>query len=152
MFILAGDFNARIGSKDDFVTYIDTIPKRASTDKTTNAYCDVFIDFLKDMELCKLNGRITRELDNFTCINTMGNSVIDYSVTEHRSIHRGLKCVVHTVNAIVSGSEKLKSLISSQCKAPDHSVVPIGLKISSCTEVSDNLAKRVKFYQEIFIL
>ena len=45
---------------------------------------------------------------------------------------------------IISGSEELKSLISSQCKAPDHSVVSLELKISSCTEVADNLAKRSK--------
>ena len=73
MFVLAGDFNARISSKDDFITYIDTIPKCTSIDKTTNAYCDVFFDFLKDMKLCTLNARITPEFDNFTCINTMGN-------------------------------------------------------------------------------
>ena len=144
MFVLAGDFNARIGSKDYFITYIDTIPKRISIDKTTNAYCDVFIDFSKDMKLCTLNGRITPEFNNYICINTMGNSVINYIITEHRSINHCLKCLVHTVNDIVSGSEELKSLISSQCKAPDHSVVSLELKISSCTEVADNLAKRSK--------
>ena len=61
------------------------------------------------MKLCTINGRITPEFDNFTCINTMGNSVIDYIITEHRNINRCLKCVVHTVNDIVSGSEELKS-------------------------------------------
>ena len=96
------------------------------------------------MKLCTLNGRITPELDNFTCINTMGNSVIDYIITKHKSINRCLKCDVHTVTEIVSESEELKSVISSHCKAPGHSVVSIELKIFSCTEVSDNLYKRYK--------
>ena len=60
--------------------------------------------------------------------------MIDYIITEHRSINRCLKCVVHTVNDMFSGSEELKSLISSQCKAP----VSLELKISSCTEVADD--------------
>ena len=70
------------------IKYIGTIPKRPSTDKTTNAYCDVFIDFLQNMKLCTLNGRITPEFNNLTCKNTMGNFIIDYIITEHRSINR----------------------------------------------------------------
>ena len=47
MFVLTGDFNARIGSQDDFITHIDTIP--VSIDKAANVYCGVFIDLLKIM-------------------------------------------------------------------------------------------------------
>ena len=60
MFVLAGDFNARIGSKDDFITYIDTTPKRASIDKTTN--CDVFIDFLKEKKCAHLMAKSPQNL------------------------------------------------------------------------------------------
>ena len=55
MFVLSGDFNARIGFKNDFITHIDTIPKCANIHKTENAHCDGFIDFLKDMKLCSQN-------------------------------------------------------------------------------------------------
>ena len=105
----------------------------------------MFIDFLKDMKMCTVNGRITPELDNFTCLNTMGNSVIDYIITEQRSINRCVKCVVHTVNDLVSSCEELKSMISSQCKAPDHSVVSVEIKISNkCSEMSGNQTKKSK--------
>ena len=93
------------------------------------------------MKLCTLNGRITPELDNFTFVNAMGNSVLDYIITEHKSINHCLKCAVHTVNDKVSGNEELKSLLLSQYKAPNHRYLVV-------RKVSDNLAKRSTFIRK----
>ena len=47
--ILAGDFNARIGDKYDYIKYVDSIETHTPIDNRVNSYCETFIDFLKDV-------------------------------------------------------------------------------------------------------
>ena len=83
--IICGDVNSRIGNEKDFIKDIDGIIERHVLDKVKNSYCDNFIDFLKDSKMCILNGRVTPNLDNFTCINARGKSVVLYADTSGKS-------------------------------------------------------------------
>ena len=47
--ILAGDFNARIGDKYDYIKYVDSIETHTPIDNRVNSYCETFIDFLKNV-------------------------------------------------------------------------------------------------------
>ena len=120
--LFAGDFNARIGNKLDYIDLIDNIPKRNHIDNTINSYCDSFVEFLKDSKLCLINGRITPEVDNFTCLKTNGQSVVDYLITQHNVISKFQQCKVISVNDVIN-QFNLYNLISDQCKPPDHSIV-----------------------------
>ena len=43
MFILAVDFNARIGTRQDFIEQVDSILKPNVIDKSVNSYCNTFL-------------------------------------------------------------------------------------------------------------
>ena len=77
------DFNARIGEENDVIHNIDNVAQRVVLDEIKNPRGDVFTDFLKDMQLCVINGRVTPQNDNFTFVSTHGRSVVDYIVTHH---------------------------------------------------------------------
>ena len=108
MFVASGDFNARIGSKQDYIEQVDSTTKRISIDTLCNANFDVFLEFLKDAKLCTLNGRVTPECDDYTCLNSRGKSVVDYILTTHKNISRCLKCMVFRVNNLLESHEELK--------------------------------------------
>ena len=80
MFLL-GDFNKRIGDKQDVDHNIDPdVPTRSYID-TTFRNADKFLDFLRDSRFCVLNGRFNPMLDNYTCYTNRGHSVVDYICT-----------------------------------------------------------------------
>ena len=79
-----GDFNGRIGDKDDFNSAIDNVMKRRVIDKTTNRYGGYLIDFLSDVRCCTMNGRGDTNKDNFTSVSPQrGRSVVDYIITPY---------------------------------------------------------------------
>ena len=41
----------------DTIQGVDELPERDIVDKTTNSYCDLFLDFIISAEICILNGR-----------------------------------------------------------------------------------------------
>ena len=120
--IICGDVNSRIGNEKDFIKDIDGIIERHVLDKVKNSYCDNFIDFLKDSKMCILNGRVTPNLDNFTCINARGKSVVDYMLIHQENLSFVSKCEVLLVNELLHNC-KLFHLISEKCKVPDHSIL-----------------------------
>ena len=91
---VAGDFNARIGGRLDFIERMDLLNKCHVLDKTINWYCDSFLEFIKDVKMCILNGRVTPEFDNFTCFNRNGCSIVDYIITDYDSLNKCKKCKV----------------------------------------------------------
>ena len=91
MFNLGGDFNARIGTRQDFIEQVDSVLKRNGRDKLVNSYCDTFLEFLMDIKMCTLNRRVTPQFDNFTCLNKRGKSVADNIITEHKNVNQCLK-------------------------------------------------------------
>ena len=116
-YCLAGDFNARIGDKCDYIKYVDSIKTCTPIDNRANSYCELFIDFLKHVKLCTLNGKIIPELDLFRCHNRKGRSVVDYILTEHKNVNKCIKCKVYNINSILSEYVKTLNTISSSCKA-----------------------------------
>ena len=88
MFILAGDLNARIGTRQDFIEQVNSISKRIGIDKSINSYCDTFLEFLMDIKMCILNGRVTPKFEDCTCLNKRGNSKVDYIITEHKNVNQ----------------------------------------------------------------
>ena len=132
---IAGDFNARIGSRLDFIEDLDTINKRCVLDTSVNSYCEAFLEFIKDVKMCIVNGRVTPKYDNYTCLNRNGCSVVDYIITDFGSLEKCKMCKVLSVNDLMIENSGLKLLLSSSCKAPDHSVILVEFEYGN--EVED---------------
>ena len=52
---VCGDFNARCGNLE---VEVDGIPNRQITDVMKNSQGEGFVDFLRNTEMCVVNGRI----------------------------------------------------------------------------------------------
>ena len=120
--LICGDLNARIGNKCDYIPDIDDIPPRNSIDDKVNNHGETLIEFLKDVKMCALNGRLTPELDNYTCISTRGRSIVDYVLVPHECLRFCKKLEVIPVNSLID-KLRLTQLISHKSKPPDHSMV-----------------------------
>jgi hypothetical protein len=93
-FMLMGDFNARIGEREDFVENeillnLDILPEeyepdlylnRRSQDRVVNENGLDMLDFCKQTGMRVLNGRMFEDesVGKFTCVKSMGSSVVDY--------------------------------------------------------------------------
>ena len=123
-----GDFNGRIGDKQDFNSTIDDVTRRHAIDNTTNKYRDYLLDFLTDARCCTLNGRGDINNDNFTSISPhKGRSVVDYIIVPYDSIHTMSNFIVTTVTDCI---EKLGICRSSRVKVPDHSLLSCTVRLS----------------------
>ena len=125
-----GDMNARCGNEADIVTIIDKdIPDRVSIDDTKNSRSSVFLDFLKSVNYCMLNGRITPDLNNFTCISHKGRSVVDYLFVRHESISNINQFSVLTV------TDLCQSLNIQAARAmPEHSILSANVIVRHTVE------------------
>ena len=121
---LCGDFNARIGNLNDNIPDVDSLSDRISIDITRSGHCDMFLEFLKDSKLCVINGRVTPERDNYTCVSGRGKSVVDYIITPHDCLGECSECEVELTNDLLEKYDCM-SLLSSTCKAPDHSLLTV---------------------------
>ena len=122
LLLICGDFNSRIGLENDFISCIDNVQVRKPLDLIKNSYCDSFLEFLKDNKLCILNGRITPHMDNFTCINSRGCSVVDYFIVPQQHVQMCESCSVYCANDLIN-SLGIHDLLSSSCRALDHSII-----------------------------
>ena len=88
-----GDANARCGDESDLIAVVDdgNIPQRSYVDDQKNSRGPVFIDFLKSVQCCMLNGRFDTGNNNFTCISHRGRSVVDYMFLP-RCFYNNVKC------------------------------------------------------------
>ena len=94
--MINGDFNAKTGNEDDFITYDkyndntetdyrETSRKRNSQDKALNERGKYLLDMCKGLDLSIINGRKTGNIfGNFTCFQWNGNSVVDYLITSEQ--------------------------------------------------------------------
>ena len=122
LLLICGDFNWLIGSENGFISCIDNVQVRKPFDLIKNSYCDSFLEFLKYNKLCILNGRITLHMDNFTCINIRGCSVVDYFIVPQQHMQMCELCSVYCANDLI-GSLGVHDLLSCSCKEPDHSII-----------------------------
>ena len=81
LILLCGDFNARIGGKND-CPLNEEIRVRKHLDPTYNQQGLKLIDFLCDTKMCVINGRVTPEADDMTSTTGYrGSAVVDYCIT-----------------------------------------------------------------------
>jgi hypothetical protein len=128
---LCGDLNARVGNKYDFIEGIDTdVPKRANVDKVCNKYGDLLLDFLKDTKMLIVNGRLGKDSDKYTNVTKKGKSTVDYILTSHDSLKN---CTFFDILNVYDElcKNNLQSLISDNCRVPDHSMLYMRFYISS---------------------
>ena len=119
---LCGDYNARVGDMCDNIQEVDEVVERCVIDHVKAGHGESFVEFLRDSKLCIVNGRITPEYDNFTCISGKGKSVVDYIVTTQDCVNKCIECKVELVNDLIDDYQCM-SLLSNTCKAPDHSLL-----------------------------
>ncbi len=116
---VVGDVNSTIGSKQDFVQNIDNISPRVVKDNTSNKHGDEFIDFLLESKMCILNGRVCPENDTFTCVRTLGRSVVDYICTFHDNLSKCKFSKVHITKQLLDSLNVFERVIS------DHSILEL---------------------------
>ena len=132
--VICGDFNARIGNLQDFVSGIDNLPNRNVIDQIKAGHGESFIEFVKDAKLCILNGRITPEFDDYTCVSGKGASIVDYIMTRHNTLHNCKKSEVKLVSDLTN-QFNLYKMISGKSKPPDHSLLMLTLCLKNGLEV-----------------
>ena len=81
-FVIMGDFNSRIGEKEDFIAGVDDVAERQIIDVKENAYSDIFTEFLISANCVVLNGRGSGKND-YTFVSNRGCSVVDYAIVPH---------------------------------------------------------------------
>lgn len=121
-----GDVNGRCGEENDLVSVIDDkiIPNRVIVDNVRNPRGLCFIDFLKSIHYCILNGRFDPDHDNYTCISHRGKSVVDYMFLPHEQFSLVKFFSVLTVTDLC---DKLNIL---PCRSmPDHSILCSGFTL-----------------------
>ena len=110
--ILCGDFNARCGTENDFVSndlddFIPIDPNyvadnsriRYSRDSKLDSKGKELLDFCIGNNLRILNGRILGDsLGNFTCFNVHGQSVVDYVIASEEVLSHVLTFKVCSFN------------------------------------------------------
>ena len=115
-----GDENARTKDLLDFIPDVDgqIIPERVNPDRTKNSHADSFITFLKDSRAVILNGRITPEKNNFTCVSTRGCSVPDYIFCPVENLQNCTEVKTITMSEIINEFK-----LFPPKTIPDHSVI-----------------------------
>ena len=114
---LLGDFNARIGKYNDVIEGIADIIKRIVIDYVKNPRGYVFVDFLRDLQLCTVNGGITPEYDYYTFLSSRGKSLVDYILTPLINLAQCISCKVQTVHDLIDQHD-LVGLIGDRCQPP----------------------------------
>ncbi|CAG2212577.1 unnamed protein product [Mytilus edulis] len=125
--LVCGDFNGRIGDKQDFDDQIDFIPTKYSVDTSKNKFGDYLINFLKDAKYCVLNGRGDQMKDDFTFVSTSGKSVVDYIAVPYTDLTNYSNFKVHLISDIISEFEIQPAAGATM---PDHSVLTCELSLS----------------------
>ena len=126
--IVCGDLNSRIADKEDFLMGIDDIPARKSMDEVSNQHGISLLEFLLESKTCILNGRVTPELDDFTCVSTRGRSVVDYFIVPHNFLQYCVSCKVSLSNDVIEANDLLY-LIGRKSRAPDHSLLELVIDV-----------------------
>ena len=103
----------------DTIDSIDDVPQRVAVGNTVNQYGHHLLDFLKDTKLCMLNGRISKCLDNFTCVSSRVRSVVDYIITPQKCLPTCKKFKVITCRDAIE-TFNLETCIGERCKPSDH--------------------------------
>ncbi|CAG2197576.1 unnamed protein product [Mytilus edulis] len=140
LFYICGDFNSRCGDEYDYIPGVDCINMRSVIDFTRNSYCTTFIDFLTSSNCCMLNGRVGTNND-FTCVSSKGQSVVDYCITSYENLHffQDFK-VIRASDLIIKSKLNMTGLDARSI--PDHSLLYCELNISASLPSCHTSGKR----------
>ena len=89
------------------------------------------MDFLKSVNCCLLNGCVTPDLDNFTCISHKGRAVVDYMLVPYENIDNIEQFAVLPITELSS-----KFDIHTDRGKPDHSILCAELTVSFVNHIS----------------
>ena len=102
---------------------MDIIPERQVIDFTANRHGELLCEFLIDTNCCMLNGRNPdMSANEFTCIRSLGSSVVDYCLVPHEDLDKFTDFKVCKVSELINKSEILNTLDANTSK-PDHSIL-----------------------------
>jgi len=127
---LAGDLNARTGTRRDYIICDsmdddeyspDVQSNRLSMDKGRNSHGLKLLDLCKANSFRIANGRLSDNIDCFTYVSTTGSSVIDYLVLHEHDFH-----YVHSFS------------IGSYCEWSDHAPLFYGIIYNPSSQESHN--------------
>ena len=94
-------------------------------DTSKNNHGESFIEFLHDTQMCILNGRISKEdNDYYTFLSTRGKSVVDYIVVPYASLPSCNHFKIYQTNDSIE-QFCLSNLLSKTCKAPYHEILSL---------------------------
>ena len=152
---------------------MDNISNRVNIDDTKSGHYEEMIDFLLDSKFCVVNGRVTKEYDNYTCVSSRGSSVVDYMLVPHSTLEKcdsfkvhSVKDLIHpTINTVESLSDHsvlelcikmgfTSDMITSDTDilvlGPDQNLVPIGVTKLYCDFQLDKYMRGLKMYDGLF--
>ena len=115
---ILGDFNARVGDEEDFITGVDTLPQRDVVDYSKNQHGSLFIDFLISTNMCILNGRNCKHND-FTSVTSKGSAVVDYVLVPYECLNRFKQFEVLLATELIQQNFDVSTL--ENVVIPDHS-------------------------------
>ena len=115
--ILCRDLNARIGDLSDTLNETDSISKRISLDSHKNQHGKSLINFLLELNMCILNGRLCPEQGDFTCKTGRGMSAVDYIIVSQSMYELCRSFNVVTCHSMVE-QYNLQHLAGERSKVP----------------------------------
>jgi hypothetical protein len=145
MSLVLGDLNGRIGNKDDFVDEVDDVLERKSIDDGANKHGDSLLQFCKDSKFVILNGRVTPEYDNFTCISTKGKSVVDYILCPQSDVTFCKMLQFIRVTNLLQKYNLTPPEIGTEGNLPDHSIVCAHVKVHYESDLTDHIVLNKRF-------
>ena len=118
MYIM-GDLNSRFGDNQEHIEGIDLkVPSRKVLDVGKNKHGDLLIDFLKDGQLCIVNGRVNPENDNFTFVDPgRGSAVVDFLIVPYCNLKSITDFHVHLARELMTNCNV------DGCTLTDHSLL-----------------------------
>ena len=122
LIIMCGDFNARCSLLE---MECECLPNRKVIDEVKNNQGEMFVDFLRSVNMGVVNGR--KGKDAFTCVSGKGCSVLDYCIVgaEYCDLINNFRVVT-----------MLECINEMRCKrevirVPDHSLVQWEVMVGS---------------------
>ena len=135
---ICGDFNSRVGNKQDYISLLDNLYDRSILDFTVNSHGSALLEFLSDSRFCIVNGRINVDKNNFTFVHSRGRSVVDYFLVSIDDIE---SCVAFNIVTPVECFNKFCSvdLAGNTGSLSDHSVLILTISIDSYIQIPDTI-------------
>ncbi len=127
---------------------IDSLPNRNVLDKTVHGHGEALIGFMQYAKLCSLNGRLSPENNNFTCISPKDLSIVDYIIVPHDVFHKYNTLNVYTMTE-AADTCNLAPLIGNRCKLPDHSLLHVNFTLDQLSSNHDNTDYQANLHENL---